>query len=100
MVGDLKIYICIYFTRGRSNLLFQSLSVQFSLSVMPNCLKPMDCSIPRFPFHQELAWSLVKLISIKSVMPYNHLSLYPLLLLPSILSSIRVKTSELALRIR
>ena len=35
--------------------------------------------------------SLLKLMSIKSVMPYNHLILYcPLLLLPSIFPSIRV----------
>ena len=37
------------------------------------------------------SWSLLKLISIKLVMPSNHLILcHPLLLLPSILSSIRV----------
>ena len=37
------------------------------------------------------SWSLFKLISIKLVMPSNHLILcHPLLLLPSILSSIRV----------
>ena len=36
-------------------------------------------------------WSLLKLISIESVMPFNHLFLcHPLLLLPSIFPSIRV----------
>ena len=45
--------------------------------------------------------SLFKLMSIKSVMPFNHLILYcPLLLLPSILPSIRVFSNESALRIR
>ena len=45
--------------------------------------------------------SLLKLMSIKSVMPSNHFILYhPLLLLPSIVSSIRVFSNELALRIR
>ena len=45
--------------------------------------------------------SLLKLMSIKSVMPSNHLILYlPLLLLPSIYPSIRVFSKELALRIR
>ena len=45
--------------------------------------------------------SLLKLISIESVMPSNHLTLYcPLLLLPSIFPSIRVFSSESALRIR
>ena len=45
--------------------------------------------------------SLLKLISIESVMPSNHLILcHPLLLLPSIFPSIRVFSNELTLRIR
>ena len=45
--------------------------------------------------------SLLKLISIESVMPSNHLIFcHPLLLLPSIPPSIRVFSNELALRIR
>ena len=45
--------------------------------------------------------SLLKLMSIKSVMPSNHLILcLPLLFLPSIFLSIRVFSNELALRIR
>ena len=45
--------------------------------------------------------TLLKLMSIKLVMPSNHLILCcPLLLLPSILSSIKVFSSELVLRIR
>ena len=45
--------------------------------------------------------SLLKLRSIESVMPSNHLILYhPLLLLPSILPSIRIFSSEWVLRIR
>ena len=44
---------------------------------------------------------LLKLMSIESVMPSNHLILcHPLLLLPSIFSSIKVFSIELALRIR
>ena len=47
------------------------------------------------------SWSLFKLMSIESVMPSNHLILCrPLFLLPSIFPSIRVFSSELALRIR
>ena len=47
------------------------------------------------------SWSLPKLMSIESVMPSSHLILYhPLLLLPSIFRSIRVFSSESALRIR
>ena len=45
------------------------------------------------------SWSLLKFMSIKSVMPSNHLILC-LLLLPSIFPSIRVFSNESALRIR
>ena len=45
--------------------------------------------------------SLLKLVSIESVMPSNHLILcLPLLLLPSIFPSIRVFSNESVLRIR
>ena len=45
--------------------------------------------------------SLLKLLSIESVMPYNHFILCrPLLLLPSIFPSIRVFSNESALHIR
>ena len=48
-----------------------------------------------------ISQSLLKLMSIESVMPSNHLILYrPLLLLPSILPSIRVFSNESALHIR
>ena len=44
--------------------------------------------------------TLLKLMSVESVMPSNHLVLcYPLLLLPSIFLSIRVFSKELALQI-
>ena len=46
------------------------------------------------------AWSLLKLMSIELVMPSNHLILCcPLLLLPSIFSSIRVFSNESVLHI-
>ena len=49
----------------------------------------------------SISWSLLKLMSIESVMPSNHLTLcYPFLLLPSIFPSIRVFSSELILPIR
>ena len=48
-----------------------------------------------------ISQSLLKLMSIESVIPSNHLILYhPLLLLPSILPSIRVFSSESILHIR
>ena len=44
-----------------------------------------------------ITWSLFKLVSIESVMPFNHLILCgPLVLLPSVLPSIRVFSSESA----
>ena len=47
------------------------------------------------------SWSLLKLTSIESVMPSNHLILcHPLLLLPSIFPSIRVFFNESVLCIR
>ena len=47
------------------------------------------------------SWSLLKVMTIKSVMPSNHLILCrPLLLLPSIFPSIRVFSNESVLHIR
>ena len=47
------------------------------------------------------SWSLLKLMSIESVMPFNHLILcHPLFLLPSIFHRIRVFSSESALCIK
>ena len=49
----------------------------------------------------SISWSLLKLMSIESVMPSNHLNLcHPLLLLPSVFPSIRVFSNESALHIR
>ena len=79
-----------------------ALFIQFS-SVAQLCLTfcdPMDCSIPA-SLSITNSWSLLKLISIESVMPSNHLILCrPLLLLPSIFPSIRVFSDESVLRIR
>ena len=60
----------------------------------------MNRSTPGLPVH-HLSQSPPKPMSIESVMPSNHLILcHPLLLLPSIFPSIRVFSSESALRIR
>ena len=62
----------------------------FSPSVMSDSLQPMDCSIPGFPVLHHLQ-ELLKLMSIESVTPFNHLILcHPLLVLPSIFHNIRV----------
>ena len=47
-----------------------------------------------------ISWSLLKLMSIESMMPSNHLIFCCFPLLPSIFPSIRVFSSELALHIR
>ena len=45
-------------------------------------------------------WSLLKFMSIESVMPSKHILFRPLLLLPSIFPSIRVSSNESVLHIR
>ena len=60
----------------------------------------MDCSTPIF-LSFTISRNLLKLRSIKSMMPSNHLILCrPLLLLPSIFPSIRIFSNESALHIR
>ena len=65
----------------------------------PTLCDPLDCSTPGLPVHCELQ-SLLKLMSIESVMPSSHLILSRPLLLPSIFPSIRVFSNESILRIR
>ena len=77
-------------------------SVQFSpvAELCPTLCDPMDCSIP---VHLSItnSQSLLKLMSIKLVMPSNCLILcHPLLLLPSVFASIRVFSSESVFHIR
>ena len=61
---------------------------------------PMAC-IGEASLFFAISQSLLKLMSIESVMPSNHLILcHPLLLLTSIFPSIRVFSHESALRIR
>ena len=83
-------------TQGKT----QRCSVQFSQSVVSDSAIPWTAacqpslSITNF-------WSLLKLMSIESVMPSNHLILCCLLLLPpSIFPSIRVFSNESVLCIR
>ena len=47
-----------------------------------------------------ISWSLLRLMSIESMMPSNHFILCPPLLLPSIFPRIKVFSSESVLRIR
>ena len=79
-----------------------SISVQFSLSVVSDSLQPrgLQQGGPGLPVHHQLP-ELLKLMSIESVMPSNHLILWRLLLLLySIFPSIRVFSNESVLPIR
>ena len=70
------------------------------LAVSPTLCDPMDCSTPA-SLSFTISRSLLKLMSIESVMPSNHLILcHPLLLLPSIFPSVRVFSNESVLPIR
>ena len=88
--------------REDSTTEFSSLQglVQFSLvtQLCPTLCNSMNRSTPGLP---EEPQSPPKPMSIKSVMPSNHLSLCrPLLLLPSIFPRIRVFSNESALHMR
>ena len=82
----------------------------FSVSFPICCCLVASCvwlfATPWTAAHQSylsftITWSLLKLLSIESVMPSNHLiSDCPLLLLPSIFPSIRVFYNQSALHIR
>ena len=79
---------------GHLNLLF------FSHSVMSYFVTPWTAARQAF-LSFTISRSLLKLKSIETVMPSNHLVICrPLLLLPSIFSSIRLFSSESVLRIR
>ena len=66
----------------------------------PNICDPTDCSMTAF-LSFIISWSLLKLMSIESLMPSNHLILcHPLLCLPSTFPSIRVFSNESVLCIR
>ena len=77
-------------------------SVQFSLSVMSDSLQPHESQHARPPcLSITNSWNLLKLKSIRSVMPSSHLILCrPLLLLPPIPPNIRVFSNESTLRMR
>ena len=75
-------------------MLFALSSVQFSRSVVSNSLRPhgLKHTRPSCPSPTPRVYSLM---SIESVMPFNHLILCcPLFLLPSIFPSIRVFSNE------
>ena len=71
-----------------------AMSVQFSRSVVSDSFHQATLSLTN-------SQSLLKLMSIESMMPSNHLILHcPLLLMPSVFPSIRVFPNESTLHIR
>ena len=75
-------------------------SVSSIARLFPTLCDAMDCSMPGL-MSIISCQSLPKFMSIASVMPSNHLILcHPLLLLPSIVPSIKVFSDMSALRIR
>ena len=72
----------------------------FSHQVVPDSCDPTDCSM-RGVLSPTVSWGLPKFMAIASVMPSNNLTLCrPLLLLPSILPSIRVFSNKSAVHIK
>ena len=89
-------------TSGFPKELTQRPSVQFSSvsQLCPTLWEPVDCS-SQTSLSITNSWCLLKFMSRELVMPSSHLILcHPLLLLPSIFSSIRVFSNESVLRIR
>ena len=81
--------------------LVRSHSVQFSHSVVLDSAVTPCTAAYQASLSITNSRSLLKFMTIESVMPSNHLILYcSLLLLPSIFPIIRVFSTELALRIR
>ena len=88
--------LCPWNSPGKNTEVSCCCSVTQSCPILCN---PMDCRTPGFPF--TVSWSLLKLMSIELMMPFDHLLLCcSLLLLPSIFPRIRVLPHELALCIR
>ena len=91
------IYMGVYYTLYIHVCMYQS--VQFSRSVMSDSATPWTAAL-QTSLSITNSQSLIKLMSIESVMPSNHLILCHLLLLPSIFPRIRVFSNESVLHIR
>ena len=75
-------------------------SVQFSCSVLSHSATPWTAA-RQASLYITSSWNLLKLMSVESVIPSNHLILYcPLLLPPSIFPSIKVFSNESVLCIK
>ena len=98
-----KVVFGNFFSVRRAFSFFWLSFVQFSHSVMSNSLESRELQHTRLPWLSSLTifLSLLKLMSIESLMPSNHLILcHPLLLLPSIFPSIKIFSNESVLHIK
>ena len=87
-------------TNMHSSFHLDCCSLLLSLSGMSESVTPQTAT-RQASLSFTISQSLLKFVSIESVMPSNHLVLcHPFLLLPSIFPSIRVFSNELSLRIR
>ena len=99
--NDRKLGDCLYSFRNirvekKIGTHIRSLQLSSVAQSCPTLCKPMDRSTPGLPVHHQ-PQSLLKPMSIESVMPSNHLILCcPLRLPPSIFPSIRVFTNQSA----
>ena len=104
MTLSLNIHVTLGEIFGLSKPQFPHRASQISVSsVTQSCPTLRDSMNRSTPGSLSItnSQSLLKLMSIESVMPSSHLILYhPLLLLPSIFPSIRVFSNESILRIR
>ena len=76
-------------------------SLLFSCSIMSNSLQPHGLQHSKLPCPSPSPRAYSNSVSIKSVMPSNHPVLcHPLLLLPSIFPSIKIRAGESAVHIR
>ena len=82
-------------------LIISYTAAQLSCSVMSVSLRPPWTATCQASLSIINSWSLLKLVSIESMMHSNNLILcHPLLLLPSIYPSIRVFSNESVFRIK
>ena len=99
----LKKYLSVQFDEILRTEHTQNVSTQISSVLLLSCVRLFPT--PWTTAHQASlsitnSWSLLKLMSIESVMPSNHLILRRPLLPPSIFPSIKVFSNESALHIR
>ena len=89
---------CCQLPQGTYSILRQTQMLFSSVTMSCSTLQAHGLKHTRLPF--TISQSLLKLISIKSVMPFNHHILCHLLLLSTVFSSIRVSSNGLALSVR